>query len=181
MSIQTPRTKAQTLAMSGITTARSIKLHIGQLRNALRLHIQRRAERTTAVGRRTYAALQLDATQGRRKIAHIHPINLVAFCIIERNTIGRNVDTRWVCAAHTQVRIADAYTGIARSRHARCQGQESRHIFPKIECGKILFRQVGKSYGGLPTGSRRRNLHFLQTIGFQRVAFIRESATGSQG
>ena len=64
MSIQTARTKAQTLAMRGITTARSIKLHIGQLSYALRLHIQRRAERATAVGRRTYAALQLDTTQG---------------------------------------------------------------------------------------------------------------------
>ena len=72
--------------------------------------------------RRTCAALHLHIFYGGRKVGHIYPEQIMAFSIVHRYAVYRDVDTCTVGSAHAKSRVADTCScircGQCRRSHA---------------------------------------------------------------
>ena len=70
------------------------------------VHVQRRTERGTTVGRGAHAALHINARHGCRHIRHVHPENGLALLVVERHIVHRHIDTGVVRTAHAEIGVA---------------------------------------------------------------------------
>ena len=139
-------TDVQRLLMCAIRTSRGIYTHIRQHVKLSCLHIHAGTKGSSTIGTGTYATLHLHVFQRRGKVAHIHPVHLMALSIVHRNAVSSDVDTRRICTTHTKAGIADACTRITGGDNTRSHGEQVRQILTVVSLLNLLFGDVGESH-----------------------------------
>jgi len=64
------------------------------------------------------SVLGITSNNAGGEIAHIHPIEIIRFSIVQRNAVGCHIDARGVSTTNAQVSIANARSGIAAHCYA---------------------------------------------------------------
>ena len=140
------------------------------------VHIDAGSEGTGSVGRCAQSPLHLD---GRKQVGQgrdVHPEDLLAFGIIERDTVQRDVDLGSLGASDGHGRIAQARTAFVVGYHGRQQVQGHGQRIHGIGLSQFRFSQAGVSNGSLFAGTGGRYDDRVQTLGL----FLRLCAEGQR-
>ena len=133
------------------------------------LHVYRCTKRARTVGRRTHAALHLNASETRCKVAHVHPIELATFGIVHRNTVGGNVNTAGIGATNTHGGVSHTIARIAGGNNRGHGSEQKGNVAPCIKALNLFLRHVGKGHWRFLWGTRGHHLHILQLITAKRI------------
>ena len=126
------RTEAKGLAIGIIHTVRSRYFGISVLRGRIGEHVDTCTERSGTVHTRSGAALYLHIAERRGKVGHIDPIYIMTLGIVDWHTVGCDIDTRAVGAAHTDRRISHACAGIG------CRDDRWSHVKQKRDVVTVV-------------------------------------------
>ena len=110
------------------------------------LHVDTSPESTRTIGRCTGTPLHLHVFYTRSKVRKIHPKYRMAFGIIDRNTIGSNIDTCTVRASYSNGSVTNTCTGITGADGTRCHAQQIGEVLPQVLLLKFLLADIGKSH-----------------------------------
>ena len=127
-------------------TIRTIERHRWFSDKFSRLHIDTGSESTCSVGRCTGSTLHLHVFYARSKIRKIYPEYRMAFGIIDRNTIGSNIDSCTVCASHSDRGITNTCASITGTDSTRRHTQQIGEVLPQVLLLKFLLADIGKSH-----------------------------------
>ena len=127
-------------------TIRTIERHRWFSDKFSRLHVDTGSESTRTVGRCTGTTLNLHVFYTRSKIRKIHPKYRMAFGIVNRNTIGGNIDSCTVRASYSDRGITDTCPSITGADSTGCHTQQIGKVLPQVLLLKFLLADVGKSH-----------------------------------
>ena len=169
MSAHQSCTKTHGLLMRVVRAARKVECGPGLQSNILGLHVHRCAKCARTIGRSAHTALHLNASKARSEVAHVYPIELATFGIVQRNAVGCNVDAACIGTTNAQSGVSHAVSGIASGNHRGHSCEQERDVAPSIKTLNLLLCNVGKGHWRFLRCTRGHHLHILQLVTAKRI------------
>ena len=169
MSAHQACTEAHRLFMREIRATCEVESSPRLQPNIFGLHVHRSTKCASAISRCANTTLHLDASKARSEVAHVYPIELATFGIVQRNAVGGNVNTASIGATNAQSGVSHAVSGIASGNHRGHSCEQKRDVAPSIKTLNLLLCNVGKGHWRFLRCTRGHHLHILQLVTAKRI------------